>query len=127
MHISGLTGSQVWLSSSRSLTNFGSGALANTGISQTSLAGAANVDLRPSAGIIAVSTISVQTGAAATGSIDIKIQDGINIIILASTAAAANAHQFVMSVNCNPQGFQIGNNDATNAGKYIMASYSMTI
>lgn len=127
MHISGLTGSQVWLSSSRSLTNFGSGALTSTSIVNTSIAGAATVDLRTSPGIVSQITIAVLTGAAAASSIQVIQNDGTNQIQLAATAAAASSSTSFSMANTNSVGMQLKNNDATHAGNYIASAYSMTI
>lgn len=127
MHISGLTGSQVWLSSSRSLTNIGSGALAATSILRTTLAVSANVDLRPSAGTLGQLSVGVQTGAAATAAITISIYDGTNATNVAATGAGASLSTGFTMTNTSAVGLFIHNNDAANTGFYTVAAYVFTI
>lgn len=126
MIISNITPPQVWSASSRSLTNFGSGALTSSQIVFTSIAGGATVDLRPSAGIFAITSIAAVTGAAATAAIKIAMSDGTNSFGVASSAAAANSNVQYFSTNNNSVGMQIINTDATHAGNYEVTSILFT-
>lgn len=127
MIISNITPPQVWSASARSLTNFGSGALANGGISQTSLAASATVDLRPSVGIFAQTNIGVRTGVGATGTSQILLTDGPNAIQMAVTAAAASSPTSWSGPQGSTQGFTIKNNDAAVAAVYLTSAYLLTV
>lgn len=119
MHISGLTGAQVWASSSRSLTNFGSGALTETQTAQTTLAVNAQVDLRTSSGIFGQITFTISTGVGATSSCNSSLFDGTNAILIVATAAAATSAAFAFTTNGNSVGLRLFNNDLTHAGFYM--------
>lgn len=127
MHISGLTGTQVWLSSSRSLTNIGSGALAITSTANTVLAASANVDVRPSLGTVGSITIGVTTGGTATANVNIRTYDGTNNIQIAASAASANSATTATMFNTNVCGALINNQDGVNAGRYMYAAFVWTI
>lgn len=127
MIISNITPPQVWSASSRSLTNFGSGALAVADNLNGSLAGAASIDLRPSAGVVGISTAGILTGAAATGASTIAINDGTRNIVCATTAAAANAPIGFTIVQTNGVGLSLFNNDATHVANYSTSGLLLTI
>lgn len=127
MIISNITPPQVWSASARSLTNFGSGALAPVQSVVTSIAGAATVDFRPSAGILASQTIGVVTGAAATGAIQILSFDGTSNISLAITAASPNAPAGFSAFATNTVWQRANNSDATHAGFYSQSGFLFTI
>lgn len=127
MIISNITPPQVWTSSSRSLTNFGSGALAPVNSGNTTLAAATSVDLRSSPGIVDLASAAVLTGAAATGSTVIQMFDGTTSRTLVATAAAANATAGFTTVNNNTVGLRIQNTDGAVAANYMTASIAFTI
>lgn len=127
MNISNITPPQVWTSSSRSLTNFGSSALAATSVQNATLAASAVIDLRTSPGIVGVITIAGQTGATATSTLGIKMDDGTNTFILATSAAGANQPVQFNLVNTNTVGGYIQNSDGAVAAKYNFAAWVMTI
>lgn len=127
MNISNITPPQVWTSSSRSLTNFGSGALAPVNSANTTLAAATSVDLRTSAGIVALASVAVLTGGAATGLTAIQLFDGTVNRQLVATAAAANATAGFTSITNNTVGLRIQNTDASVAANYMTASIAFTI
>lgn len=127
MIISNITPPQVWSASSRSLTNFGSSALAPSDTINTTLAAAGSVDLRSSAGIVGHMTIAVLTGAAATGSISIQLIDGVNPKTLVNTAAAASSIAAFSAITTNSVGPRLLNNDAAQAGSYMISAFVLTI
>lgn len=127
MFISNITPPQVWSASARSLTDIGSGALAPANTVFSTLAGAASVDLRTSAGIVGNLTVAVITGAGATGAIGIQLWDGTSTIATSNTAAAAASSTAFTQINCNTVGGRINNFDATHAGNYIVAQFLWTI
>lgn len=127
MIISNITPPQVWSSSARSLTNIGSGALAPTSTTFTSFAAGSNVDLRPAIGIVGQITIAVQTGGAATLATFIDLFDGTSAVVLAQTAAAANAAQTASSTNTHSVGTRVRNGDGANASNYMTAAFVWTI
>lgn len=127
MIISNITPPQVWTASSRSLTNFGSGALAATPTTIASVAGAASVDLRVSAGTVASQTYAFNTGVGATAALNLQMSDGTNFIVIVSTAAAASSPASASTINTASVGPRFLNSDATHAGFYLCASYTLTI
>lgn len=127
MIISNITPPQVWSASSRSLTNFGSGALAATSTVQTTLAAATTVDLRPSAGTVSLASISVITGTSPTASMFILLKDPLNTQAYITTAIATAAIAGASGPSTNSVGWSVFNNDAAVAGKYIVAQFTLTI
>lgn len=127
MVISNITPPQVWSASSRSLTNFGSGALTPADTISTTIAANSQIDLRTSAGIVGLATIAIQTGAAATGSSFIQLSDGTTKRTIATTAAAANAPIGFTMVNTNSVGANLLNSDASVAGTYMVGQFLLTI
>lgn len=127
MIISNITPPQVWLASARSLTNFGSGALAPTPTVATSLAGATTVDLRPSAGTVVLQTIAANTGAGATSSVNIQTWDGTTTVNSALSANGAGAPIAFTGFGTSAVGHRVNNTDATHAATYMSAQFTLTI
>lgn len=127
MHISGLTSSQVWLSSARSLTNFGSSALAAASAQNQTLAAAAAVDLRSSAGIVGNISVGAKTGVASTAGTSLNLWDGTSFFVAVATAAAAGSTAVFSFTNTNPTGPRLLNNDGAVAATYAYAQYLLTI
>lgn len=116
----------MWTASARSLTNFGSGALAPGNTAQTTLAGSTAVDLRTSAGIFGIAQFCIGTGVGATASMNSSLFDGTNAILIVQTAAAASVAASSSTVNNNSVGLRLFNNDATHAGFYMVAQINFT-
>lgn len=127
MIISNVTPPQVWAASARSLTNFGSGALAPASSILTSLAANTSVDFRTSAGIVGSTTIAVQTGAGATAAINIELWDGTSLLTVVATAAAATSNAAFHMNNTASVGPRAQNTDATHAGFYMHSTVLLTI
>lgn len=127
MIINNITPPQVWSASARSLTNFGSGALAVANNQNQTLAGAASIDLRTSAGVLGMTTVGVKTGAAATQNTSISLNDGTTRYVLAVTANAAAAFAGFTLVNTQTVGLFLANNDATNAATWTNSAFLLTI
>ena len=117
--------SAVWKTGVRSLTNIG--ALTNTSILNGSIAGAATVELRTSAGNVADMTMAVETGGAATAGIIVQQNDGTNIIQMGGTAPSPNSTFGINMWSTPTCGPRLGNNDATHAGIYSVTSLNWAL
>lgn len=122
MEIGNITGTSIWSSLTRNLTDVGSGAMQAATLAVQTIAAAASVDFRNSVGINAEQTIAVKTGGTATGSIAIQLWDGTAAIQCAVTAAAANSPIAFSGISCNVAGLRVLNNDAAVAGTYIFTA-----
>lgn len=127
MRISAITGSQVWGSSSRSLTNFGSGALTSAGVNSTSIAAVTGVDLRPSAGILALTQAGIITGGTATGFVSVDMYDGTTGIPMVKSPSGANQSVGFAGFQSNARGMVVFNHDAAIAGNYETSQILLTI
>lgn len=127
MEISAFSPASIWNNVTRSLTNFGSGALASSTLAQQTIAAGASVDFRAAAGLVGLFTIAAKTGAAATLSIAIQMWDTVNAIPVATSAAAANSTVAFTGVTNNASGLRLLNNDGANSGTYMFAGIILTI
>jgi hypothetical protein len=105
----------VWSIPTRTLTGFGTGALAFATNVNASLAAASTIDFRPGVGRGRVVTLAGT--ADATGTVVIQYFDGTNAWTMVTIAAGTTGGQSPIWGN-NSVGGQIHNNSATVAAKF---------
>jgi len=115
MYLGGLTATQVWATTPRSLTKMG--ALTAGGALNQSLAGAATVSLQPATSVIADMTIAITTNAAAASGTQIILNDGTNQFVIQTVAANATGYIVLHGIQ-NSTFVQLKNLDATHAATY---------
>lgn len=115
-------GTNVWLTSPRTLTGFGAGALVLASSANTTLAASASLDIRPSVGKFRVISFGIAAGAAGAGLI--QMWDGTSTRTVFSIAQATSGGGLLTGTSV--AGPKLGNADATNAMNYLYGGVDFT-
>jgi hypothetical protein len=120
----GSVASAVWTIATRNLTRLGPTMVVVTTTTNTVIAGAGSVDLRPAAGV----TRKILIGAKSAGGTGIQVHcwDGTVTFNLGTPGAASGTVAYV-GVSDSSVGMRLLNTDGVNAGSYVAHAEDWTI